>query len=95
LLVAVETNAVVAICVLLVPTDAVGVVGVPVNAGDSLNTLLPLPVTTDAPVPPCATARVPLLMFVAFVVSVVADAARPLIAVLEIDPVAAVIFDVK
>lgn len=41
------TYAVVATCVVLVPTAAVGAVGVPVNAGLALNTTLPVPVAVE------------------------------------------------
>ena len=43
------TKAVVANCVVLVPTDAVGAVGVPVKAGDTARTQLPVPVTAVKP----------------------------------------------
>ena len=53
--VAVTTNAVVAICVVLVPGAAVGAIGVPVKVGLALNTVLPVPVDDVTPVPPFAT----------------------------------------
>lgn len=56
-----RTNAVVAICVLSVVFAAVGAVGVPVNAGDIDNTTLPVPVEVVTPVPPLATAKVPVM----------------------------------
>jgi hypothetical protein len=43
-LMAFETNAVVAICVVLVPAEAVGAIGVPVNVGPDARTTLPVPV---------------------------------------------------
>jgi hypothetical protein len=52
------TNAVVAICVLSVLTEAVGANGVPVNVGLALSTTLPVPVEVVTPVPPLATAIV-------------------------------------
>ena len=63
---AVVTNAVLATCVVFVPADAVGTVGVPVNAGDATGaTLVPMTsprfvrafAAVDAPVPPSATAK--------------------------------------
>ncbi len=53
--VAAVTNAVVAICVVLVPGAAVGARGVPVNVGLALSTTLPVPVDVVTPVPPFAT----------------------------------------
>ena len=41
------------------PAAAVGATGVPVKAGDSDNTTLPVPVDDVTPVPPLATATVP------------------------------------
>jgi hypothetical protein len=58
--VAAITNAVVAIWVVLVPTVAVGAVGVPVRAGLAERTLDPVPVDAVTPVPPLATGRVPV-----------------------------------
>lgn len=55
-----RTNAVVAICVLSVPTAAVGARGVPVKVGDADNTTEPEPVEEVTPVPPLATASVPV-----------------------------------
>ena len=55
---AAAVNAVVAICVVLVPLAAVGAAGVPVSVGLALNTTLPEPVEVVTPVPPFATAMV-------------------------------------
>ena len=56
---AVVTNAVVAICVVFVPAEAVGAAGVPVNVGESDNTAFTVPVEVVTPVPPLATGNVP------------------------------------
>jgi hypothetical protein len=56
-----STNAVVAICVVFVPTLAVGAVGVPVSAGEADNTVFPVPVLDVTPVPPLATVKVPVV----------------------------------
>ena len=53
--VAAVTKAVVAIWVVFVPGDAVGVRGTPVKVGLALNTVLPVPVEVVTPVPPEAT----------------------------------------
>ena len=50
--VAAVTNAVVAICVVLVPGAAVGARGVPVKVGLALNTTFVVPVDVVTPVPP-------------------------------------------
>ena len=55
--VAAATKAVVAICVVFVPGDAVGAKGVPVNVGLALKTLFPVPVEVVTPVPPEATGK--------------------------------------
>jgi len=55
------TNAVVASCVVLVPYAAVGARGVPVKVGDADNTTEPEPVEEVTPVPPLATASVPVM----------------------------------
>ena len=55
-----NTNAVVANCVVFVFKAAVGAVGVPVNAGLTLKTLLPEPVLDVTPVPPLATGKTPV-----------------------------------
>ena len=52
--ISVRTNCVVAICVVLVASAAVGAVGVPVNAGLVDNTTNPVPVELLVPVPPLA-----------------------------------------
>jgi hypothetical protein len=54
------TKAVVATCVVFVPGDAVGAIGVPVNVGLAIvglvpNTLAPEPVEVVTPVPPDVT----------------------------------------
>jgi hypothetical protein len=51
---AVWTKAVVAIWVVLVAADAVGAVGVPVNAGDPANTRAPVPVSSEIMPASCA-----------------------------------------
>jgi len=57
---AVVTNAVVAICVVLVPPVAVGASGVPVRVGLAESTTEPVPVDAVTPVPPLATGSVPV-----------------------------------
>src|SRR5437762_10169020 len=52
-LAAVCTNAVVAICVVLLKAAAVGAVGVPANAGEIASTSAPAPVAVFVLVPPC------------------------------------------
>ena len=54
------TKAVVAIVVVLSATEGVGAVGVPVNAGEADNTVLPVPVEEVTPVPPLAIDNVPV-----------------------------------
>lgn len=44
----------------LVPEEAVGAAGVPVNVGEADSTVLPVPVDVVTPVPPLATGRVPV-----------------------------------
>ena len=61
---AVATNAVVAICVVLVPFEAVGAAGMPVKVGDSDNTEFTVPVDVATPVPPFATGKVPVTLVV-------------------------------
>lgn len=56
-----RTNAVVAIWVLSVPTEAVGAIGVPVKVGEADSTVEPVPVEVVTPVPPFATANVPVM----------------------------------
>ena len=56
-----RTNAVVAICVVSVPTAAVGARGAPVKVGDADSTTAPVPVEEVTPVPPLATASVPVM----------------------------------
>ena len=55
--ISVRTNCVVAICVVLVDSAAVGAVGVPVNAGFVDNTTSPVPVELFVPVPPLAIVK--------------------------------------
>jgi hypothetical protein len=55
--VAAVTKAVVAICVVFVPADAVGAIGTPVKVGLALKTLFPVPVEVVTPVPPDVTAN--------------------------------------
>ena len=52
------TKAVEAIWKLLVPTAAVGAVGVPVKVGEADRTVLPVPVEVVTPVPPLVTGTV-------------------------------------
>ena len=64
------TNAVVATAVVLFPTPCVtaivpvGKVGVPVNVGDSDNTVFPVPVEEFTPVPPFRTGKIPVTFVV-------------------------------
>ena len=60
-LVLVCTYAVVAIFVELSVATGVGAVGLPVNAGDILNTVLPVPVEVVVPVPPFNTGNTPVV----------------------------------
>jgi hypothetical protein len=55
------TYAVVASCVVFVPTVAVGAVGVPVRSGLMERTVEPVPVEVVVPVPPRATDKVPVV----------------------------------
>jgi hypothetical protein len=57
---AVFTKAVVASFVELSVVAAVGAVGVPVRAGETLRTVLPVPVEVVTPVPPFRTGSVPV-----------------------------------
>ena len=54
------TKAVVASCVVFVPTAAVGARGVPVKVGDADNTTEVVPVEVVTPVPPLTTAKTPV-----------------------------------
>ena len=54
------TKAVLAAWVVLVPLDAVGTVGTPVKAGLAERTVEPVPVEVVTPVPPLATATMPV-----------------------------------
>jgi hypothetical protein len=64
--------------VAFVRTKAVGVPNAGVtNVGDVARTFAPVPIVVVAPLPPRATANVPVAMLEALVVSVVAEAASP------------------
>ena len=54
------TNSVVASWAVLVPAEAVGASGIPVNVGEADKTVFPVPVEVDTPVPPFSTGRVPV-----------------------------------
>lgn len=73
------TKAVVAICVVLVPAEAVGAAGVPVNVGDADSTVLPVPVEVVTPVPPLATASVPAKVIVPDPVIGPPDVVKPVV----------------
>ena len=81
-LICVSTNAVVANCVVLVLSAAVGANGTPVNVGLALNTTLPVPVLAVTPVPPLATARVPARVIAP---TVAEDGVKPVVPVLKDD----------
>ena len=57
---AVLTNSVVASWAVLVPAEAVGASGIPVNVGETDKTVFPVPVEVDTPVPPFSTGRMPV-----------------------------------